>query len=238
MFEAATESLDHESMLRYLILGNGDPLSYIEALERWQHDATFRAFFISMLAAAPYVAFRWETPPVTSATAQRPFEFVLLDCPGLAVPPDESAFEACFAAAGEREEIVAFPSLGKDAYLVAPTPRATGSAYGHLAAFSRLAPRSQNHALWCHVGHAMLQRLGEEPVWLSTAGMAIPWLHVRLDSRPKYYGYRPYRSMACRFRTERPVTESFRRNGTCGRYHRRTGGIPRRCKVCRWLESG
>lgn len=30
-------------------------------------------------------------------------------------------------------------------------------------------------------------------VWLSTNGVSTAWLHVRLDSRPKYYHYIPYR---------------------------------------------
>jgi hypothetical protein len=194
MFEAATESLDHGRMRKYSILGDGDPLSYSEVIERWQHDVAFRTFFISLLSTAPYDAFRWETPPVTSVNAQRPFEFVLLDCPQLAVPADGRAFVACFPAAGE-DQVVVFPTLGRDALLVVPCPRGEGSASGHLAAFSRQAPRSQNHALWSRVGRETGQRLGMKPLWLSTAGMAIPWLHVRLDSRPKYYGYRPYRVM-------------------------------------------
>ena len=196
MFEATTETLDHGRIRKYSILWQERPLPYLEVIGQWQSAAAFRTFFISLLRDAPYKAFSWEIPPVTSATAQRPFEFVLLDCPGLAVSPDESAFASYFDAAGEGEEIVAFPSLGKDAFLVVPTPRAAASAYGHLAAFSRLAPRSQNHALWRRVGQAMMQRLGVASVWLSTAGMAIPWLHIRLDSRPKYYAYRPYRIMA------------------------------------------
>jgi len=28
---------------------------------------------------------------------------------------------------------------------------------------------------------------------LSTAGMGVYWLHVRLDTRPKYYQHTPYR---------------------------------------------
>ena len=194
MLEAATESLDRGRMLKYSILANGNPLPYSEALGRWQHDAAFRTFFISLLSAAPYDAFRWETPPVTGANARRPFEFVLLDCPQLAVPADGGAFAARFPATGE-DEVVVFPTLGRDALLVVPCPHGEGSACGHLASFSRQAPRSQNHALWRRVGREMGQRLGMQPLWLSTAGMAIPWLHVRLDSRPKYYGFRPYRVM-------------------------------------------
>jgi hypothetical protein len=39
----------------------------------------------------------------------------------------------------------------------------------------------------------MAQRLNEKPVWLSTAGGAVSWLHVRLDDRPKYYHYAMYK---------------------------------------------
>jgi hypothetical protein len=55
------------------------------------------------------------------------------------------------------------------------------------------APEPQKHALWMLVGVAMQRRLNNRPVWLSTAGAGVSWLHVRLDDRPKYYGYRPYR---------------------------------------------
>ena len=72
-------------------------------------------------------------------------------------------------------------------------PVGTESAYGHLAAFVREAPEPQRHALWQALAAAMMQRVGERPVWLSTAGAGVPWLHVRLDDRPKYYGFAPYR---------------------------------------------
>jgi len=47
---------------------------------------------------------------------------------------------------------------------------------------------------WKLVGGAMERRLGPRPVWLSTAGGGVAWLHVRLDDRPKYYGYAQYRN--------------------------------------------
>jgi len=80
--------------------------------------------------------------------------------------------------------------------MVVPCPIAEPSAYGHLAAFVRQAPEPQWHALWQTVGAAMTRRIGSRPVWLSTAGAGVSWLHVRLDDRPKYYGYAPYRSAA------------------------------------------
>ena len=35
---------------------------------------------------------------------------------------------------------------------------------------------------------------GGQPTWLSTEGSGVPWLHVRLDSYPKYYHTDAYRS--------------------------------------------
>jgi hypothetical protein len=77
---------------------------------------------------------------------------------------------------------------------VVPCPIAEPSAYGHLAAFVRLAPNEQQHALWQLVGETMTRRIGTKPVWLSTAGAGVSWLHIRLDNRPKYYGFGPYKS--------------------------------------------
>jgi hypothetical protein len=41
----------------------------------------------------------------------------------------------------------------------------------------------------------MEKRLGARPIWLNTAGAGVPWFHVRLDKRPKYYGVDPYRQI-------------------------------------------
>src|SRR5262249_17430215 len=141
-------------------------------------------------------AFRWETPALCSATLERPFEFVLLDSPGLASKPDPVAFASYFKAKTAADGVVAFPNLRKDAILVVPCPRGPVSAYGHLAAFVRGAPEPQQHALWQLVGQTMEQQLGPTPVWLSTAGAGVSWLHVRIDTTPKYYGYGPYRDLS------------------------------------------
>ena len=93
-----------------------------------------------------------------------------------------------------KAEVVTFANLGRDAILVVPCPVAEFSAYGHLAAFVRFAPEQQRHALWKSVGAAMAGRVGAKPVWLSTAGAGVSWLHVRLDDRPKYYGFGSYRT--------------------------------------------
>lgn len=192
MWNFQSELLADGCVTRVAVHLDSVPVSYRDVLKRWQADSDFRSMFIDLLAGSPYSAFRWETPPVTLASAGRSFEFVLIDSPGLARGVDVGAFAAHFN--GEDAcGVVEFQNLGKDAIMVAPCPRGPESAYGHIAAFLRHAPEAQKHALWQSVGAAMERRLCRKPVWLSTAGAGVSWLHVRLDDRPKYYGFQPYR---------------------------------------------
>jgi len=189
-----SEEIDGGRIRKLAIDQDSSPLLFDDVLRLWQQNADFRTFFSRLLAGVPFPAFRWETPPLTAATVQRPFECAVLDAPTLLTEPDALAFARQFRKAGE-EDVISFPNLGRDAILVVPCPRGPLLAYGHLAAFVREAPDAQRNALWQCVGKVMEQRLGVEPVWLSTAGAGVAWLHVRLDSRPKYYCYRPYRDL-------------------------------------------
>lgn len=192
MFKYKIDILNDGRVHKFSITHNTKPLCYVDALDLWQHDESFRSFFISLLTEIPFSAYRWESPPVTSSTVNRAFEFVLLDSPSLIRPPDTKTFESYFTTDEPGAGIVVFENLGKDAVLVVPSPRTSDSAYAHLAAFTRNGPDSQNHALWQIVGETMQKRISARPIWLSTAGGGVSWIHVRLDSWPKYYGFHPY----------------------------------------------
>ena len=190
MFDATHEILN-DRVHKYAVIRNGEPIPYADALNLWQHDEAFRSCFVSLLSDSPFSAYRWETPPITKDTANRQFEFVLLNSPGLARSPDTTTYADHFADADD-DGIVVFENLDKDAILVVPSPNGPTS-YDHLATFIRSAPDSQRHALWHVVGQMMQRLLTDHPLWLSTAGGGVAWVHVRLDSRPKYYGHAPYK---------------------------------------------
>src|ERR1700722_9956325 len=65
MWTARSENLADGRRLKIAVDLDAVPVSYAEVLRRWQDDADFRSFFISLLADAPFAAFRWETPPIT-----------------------------------------------------------------------------------------------------------------------------------------------------------------------------
>lgn len=176
------------------ILQDARPLSLREICGAWQ-DAKFAREFAQAVAARPFDAFFWETPPAALGDEDQPFEFVLTSAPGLArVQPDSAPFQRQFAKQ-TGAEVLAFPNLGGDALLIVPAPIAAPACYTHLAAFLRQAPATQIAAFWRTAALALTQRLSAvapAPVWLSTAGMGVSWLHLRLDSRPKYYRHQPY----------------------------------------------
>jgi hypothetical protein len=195
MWTIHSEEFLHGRGMRFAVHRENQPAVLGDVLTGLKSDAAFRSRFNDELASAPYAAFRWETPAATRSTLNRPFEFVLLDSPGLVRRSEPEAFAEHFTPA-PTGGVVTFANLGGDAILVVPTPLGPPPAYGHLAAFVREAPAPQRDALWRAVAEAMASRVNSRPVWLSTAGAGVAWLHVRLDDRPKYYSHAPYRQLA------------------------------------------
>lgn len=122
MWSATTKKLG-DRQTKYQLLWYSKPVAYREILQAWQDNFQFRCYFIELLVTSPFAAFRWETPPLTKNSGDRPFECVLINSPDLDREPD-------------------------------------------------------------------VQTL---PIWLNTAGGGVAWLHIRLDHRPKYYRYLPYK---------------------------------------------
>ena len=193
MWKSAVEILKQNSIHRVVIFSDNKQITYSEAIKLWQCDRGFRSFFASLLAQCEFPAYFWETPPITKLTADRPFEFILANSPQLAkVTPNPNSFNKYFKSVSE--EVTTFLNLKNDALLVVPCPTGKITTYPHLAAFVRKATTSQIHLLWQIVGKAISQNLQEKPIWVSTSGLGIYWLHVRLDSCPKYYTYHLYKN--------------------------------------------
>lgn len=161
-------------------------------------DPGLRRRLTAAIAASPEVGLRWETPGVAAGDVEQPFVMATIPAPGLErARPDPRPFAAHLDPSRGPAAVRTFANLGGDALLVAPRPLpgVADSAYHHLAAFLRRAPPEQIDALWRAVGEALRRvwATRDGPVWLSTAGAGVAWLHVRLDRRPKYYKYAPFR---------------------------------------------
>ncbi|KAL9178810.1 hypothetical protein ACHAXT_003941 [Thalassiosira profunda] len=202
---------------RYAAMKDGKPM----AIRAWMVDVAAglppghkaASDLSNIIATSPYASILFETAGAswtTSAEAQ--FEFAFVDMPALRRfaenSPDRESFAEHFDACNKSEyktggkKVCAFANLGGDARLVAPLPQSqvNDSTYSHLAAFVRTAPKEQIAEFWKASASNYLDELtrkhkedAEAKTWFSTNGMGVAWLHLRLDARPKYYSYAPFR---------------------------------------------
>ena len=201
---AFSQTLNPDKTQRITMTLDAESLTWHQTIDLWQQDAEFRALTTQILRDSPYTAFFWETPPLTSESLYQPWEFVIVEAPMLAkVPPNPQPF-AQYLADDRTEVIQVFPNLGRDAVLIVPCPQGPLSAYTHLANFVREAPTKQVDTLWKILGDTVKEMIGNgfppsddhrtAPLWISTSGLGVYWLHIRLDDVPKYYTHVPYRT--------------------------------------------
>lgn len=193
-YQIQSMPLDHRSVLQFRVLCDDRPASVRDVFDALTQHDSFHDELTQACIASDFTAARFETPAATNGTLDDPFEFVLVDSPGLDREPDASPFSQQFADSDPDQSVIVFPNLRGDSTMIVPRPIHADSPYTHLLEFLRNAPVEQTRALWTQAGLSMLEQINDQPLWLSTAGGGVPWLHLRIDPRPKYYSYEPYKT--------------------------------------------
>ena len=125
---------------------------------------------------------------------------------------DSSNFQDYFTGQECRNihDVVTFTNLNGDASLVVPCPSKNSkdnTYYGHLRSYLELSvgrqqevEMKQMRSMFATIAKKIREELNSNAkinpsknIWLSTSGDGVPWLHFRLDSRPKYFNYQPYK---------------------------------------------
>ena len=82
---------------------------------------------------------------------------------------------------------VSFPNLSGDTILVVPVPR-KGKRFTNMFYFMNNASEIQKKELWKKVAEQAKEFLKtNEKIWISTHGLGVNYLHVRICNNPKYY---------------------------------------------------
>lgn len=189
---------------KYRIQRDGQWLTFKQTMTLLSNEDPDLIRILSRTIISKHDAVFWECVPVDRASfSEKLFEFVLIEAPDLAVrSADRSPFEDKFAEASSRpSDVITFQNLGRDSTLVVPTPPVTNEIrpMTHLLSFLKYGdPRQVSH-LWKKVGATFLSTIGGESnenrkFWLSTSGMGVSWLHVRIDTVPKYYNWQEYKN--------------------------------------------
>ena len=82
---------------------------------------------------------------------------------------------------------VSFLNLSKDTMLVIPMPRADKN-YATLKDFVDNASPNQQKEFWKFVSQTIRKCMKKhDTLWVSTHGLGVPYLHIRISTQPKYY---------------------------------------------------
>ena len=182
----------NDTAIRLKVLKNDRLISFQEVFKLWENDSEFIDFYVQSLKDFTFKAFFWEHPGLTKQTLDKPYECVLqkssrLDSQTL----NEEAFADYLDTENAAED---FLNLGKNARLVIPTKQSKAEIYKHFGSFIFNAEALQIQAFFNKVGAVVQQEIENKPmIWLNTSGMGVIWLHVRMDTKPKYYKTKNYK---------------------------------------------
>ncbi|KLL05465.1 MAG: hypothetical protein MRERV_1c166 [Mycoplasmataceae bacterium RV_VA103A] len=189
------KSIISNNTIKYTVNSESGKLTYRDFINILKvKDENFLRTFRDELnrASAEMSAYFWECVPVSSNTIDKEFEFVLVKSEALnSIRQDYSSFQEHFRKSSDNQA-VSFLSFSGDT-LIVPVPK--GADYKNISKFTDNSRMEQWETLWQKVGEKMEENLinaNGATRWLSTSGLGISYLHVRIDRRPKYYSHQEY----------------------------------------------
>lgn len=182
-----------ETGVRFKIEENNKLLTFQEVFDNWAGNEAFSLFYIKALVGLGFEEFFWEHPAVNTAYLSKPYECIILKSKRFATRQvNEKAFADYIYT---DNKAVVFSNLGKNAKLVVPTKLSDPDIYRNIGFFIKYAELSQVQEQFKKVGETVLDEIeAGKLIWLNTAGAAVIWLHIRLDTKPKYYKTKPYKT--------------------------------------------
>ena len=159
----------------------GKLLTWVDITQHLTTSEAFRNRWNQTWANLP-TDFMWKPVPIHPAfAATHPFFTVAV--PSSFPAANSSAYRSHLNRLPSEERVAVFPNLSGEAQLVVPED--TG-AYGHIRAFSQLAPAPLWHRFWQRIGFMAQEAIAnKETVWCNTHGHGVPWMHVRFDQTHK-----------------------------------------------------
>lgn len=137
--------------------------------------------------------FLWKTSPIRNG-GNSFFKQECIRCNLLNVKSDSSAFDK-YIKRSKNKYATSFYNLSGDTLLVIPMPRKNKN-FSNLNEFMKNASPLHIKKFWEYV-YSEIQKLlpKEKELWVSTHGLGVPYLHLRISTKPKYYGSSKLKNM-------------------------------------------
>ena len=161
------------------------------------NSSEFRNLCTNILKECPFEAFYWYLGVAyyddkKDEDRSDIFKFTVKNAPSLITKANDE-----FKVPNSISEI---PNLSRNCLLIVPKCLGEYQKYAHLGSFIRKASHSQIDQLWGTIGNRIgyVMECSEFtkfdkniPLWISTHGNGVNWLHIRFDSSPKYLEWVP-----------------------------------------------
>lgn len=164
--------------LKYQQSGGG--LTWKELLKKWDQEKDVNIKF-------PDYSFAIKFYPFTGNNLNSEIKYKILRKDKLSDNQDFSSFKNKFK---EKCKVVSFKNLSGDSTLIVPCPDVNKN-YAHLYLFNLNAKNKKKKLLWKKVSQEINNIIKSDKnklIYLNTHGFGVPYLHIRIDSKPKY-GY-------------------------------------------------
>lgn len=133
--------------------------------------------------------FFWETTPITNQNSN--FQETFIQSKTLNnLQEDWSRFQQQLQNIPKGKYVTSFYNLSGDALLVVPVPVQTKKRnFTTLKDFIDTASITQQKQFWKEVAKQirLLTKNGDKKYWVSVHGLGVPYLHIRICTKPKYY---------------------------------------------------
>jgi len=152
-------------------------ISIGKARDLLQNSKKFRSMCTSVLQSVPYPEYVWYLCKIEKGCETKPFKFIvkqtILDC---------KEDPETFGAKKFKNSMNIISNLSKNALLLVPKYIKKG-CYTSIANFMRNGPDNQVDDFWKALAEIMTYPIN---AWISTHGHGVCYLHLRIDSKPKY----------------------------------------------------
>lgn len=172
----------------------GTNLTFKQVFEVMENDPlTFHNYLKDEVLKTGYKAVYLEFPKLNTKNLNNKFECVILEAIELINSnPNPQAFGISCS-----DLVICTRNKSKDAELIIPNLNSSNN-YAHLFLFldpENCQPPENNlyYYFWKSAAIVIKEQINcNKNIWISTSGLGIPWLHLRISEIPKYYRFQKY----------------------------------------------
>ena len=130
-------------------------------------------------------SFFWETKPITNLNDD--YKEIFIENTSLSkLKQNYSSFEEHIKRS-RNKYVTSFYNLSKTSLLIIPIPKSNKN-FATLKDFTDNASDTQKKEFWKYVSKKIKEFSSKnDKIYVSTHGLGVPYLHIRLDTIPKYY---------------------------------------------------